>query len=248
MPQLMRKQIRQQINRWLRAPALYANRFRRRLLGIDDSWLAKPRESFAPGSWEWLALTENCYGGFKPGVSTGACRGGDRMSPFFHGYGDTYEEFLMPLMGGRESLATVLEVGILNGSGLAMWCDLFPNARVIGLDIDLTNFQMNRGALEAAGAFAANTPEVYTFDQLDSGQASRIVAEVLGSTRVDVLIDDGMHSMESIKNTLHVMLPHLARPFIYFIEDNWDTFDELAGKYPQFRWSQRGEMVVVTSA
>jgi hypothetical protein len=233
---------------WCRAPGLYAKKLRDRCLGSDASWLSKERQEFTPGSWQWLGLTEKRYGGFKVGAASGKNRGGDRMSPFFHGYGAAYEEFLKQLLARREDRLTIMEVGILNGSGLAIWCDLFPNSRIIGLDIDLSNFKSNRPLLEAAGAFSVNEPEVHGFDQLDPEKAARIVSEVLGGEKLDMAIDDGLHTMESIKVTLHALLPHLARPFVYFIEDNFDTFDVLAGTYPQFRWAQRGEMVVVRSS
>ncbi len=232
---------------WRRAPAFYAKKLRRRIIGVENSWLCKERSAFSPGSWQWLALTEKHYGGFKVGSASGANRGGDRMSPYFHGYGETYEEFLKPILARLEERLTVVEVGILNGSGLAIWCDLFPNARVVGLDIDLSNFELNRPALEAAGAFRLNKPELYEFDQLDAGKAERISREVLGEAKVDVVIDDGCHSMDSIKITFAALVPHLADGFVYFIEDNFDTYDFLASRYSKFRWAQRGEMVIATN-
>lgn len=170
------------------------------------------------------------------------------MSPFFHRYGVAYEEFLRPLLPQRREALTLVEVGILNGSGLAIWCDLFPNARIIGLDIDLRNFEANRSALEAAGAFSNNRPELHEFDQLDLGKAARILKNVLGCTKVDVAIDDGHHSIESIKITYEALLPHMAEQFVYFIEDNFDTYDVLAPHNRRLYWAQRGEMTVARRA
>jgi len=67
------------------------------------------------------------------------------MSPFRHGYGKCYAEFLKPLLMNLENQhITLVEIGILNGSGLAIWCDLFPRARVIGFDIDLSPLSKTR--------------------------------------------------------------------------------------------------------
>ncbi|MCP9888696.1 hypothetical protein KBY96_12265 [Cyanobium sp. ATX 6A2] len=231
---------------WRRAPAYFVGKFHDRVFGVDESWLSKPREAFPVGSWQWLALTETTYGGFNIGVASKANRGGDRMSPFFHRYGVIYEEFLESLLPRREQSLTLVEVGILNGSGLAIWCDLFPNARVIGFDIDLRNFAANRAELEAAGAFSANRPELYEFDQLDLGRSALILKNVLGGTKVDVAIDDGCHSIESIKTTFENFMPHMAERFVYFIEDNFDTYDVLAPVNRHLRWFQRGEMTVST--
>ena len=227
-----------------RAPKFFLKKIRWRIFGIDNSWLRRSRDDFPIGSWEWLALTESRYGGFKTGSATGENRGGDRMSPFFHGYGETYAEFLKPLFANQKERITLVEVGILNGSGLAIWCDLFPNARIIGLDLDLRNFNKNRAFLESHGAFSKNTPELFEFDQLDLPKARTILRDVLGDAKVDIAIDDGCHSIESIEITLEAILPHMANSFVYFVEDNFDTFDGLAHKHTNFHWCQQGEIVV----
>jgi len=223
-----------------RAPVFYINKIWRRFFGIDDAWLRKSRDYFPLGSWQWLALTEKLNGGFKVGTASGLNRGGDRMSPFFHGYGETYEEFLRPFLSRREERLTVVEIGILNGSGLAIWCDLFPNARVIGLDIDLSNFKTNRAFLESQGAFSKNTPELFEFDQLDFPKARTVLRDVLGDSKVDIAIDDGCHSIESIEITLEAILPHMANSFVFFVEDNFDSYDEFAHRYKKWRWHQLG--------
>jgi hypothetical protein len=216
-----------------------------KIFGIDNSWLLKCREDYQFGSWRWLALSESRYGGFKMGMASGRNLGGDRMSPFFHGYGEYYEEFLKPFLFCSEERLTLVEIGILNGSGLAIWCDLFPNARVLGFDLDLSNFEKNRSFLESQGAFSKNKPELFEFDQLDLPKAQTILQNVLGDVKVDIAIDDGCHSLESINITFKALKPHLNRSFVYFIEDNFDTYDFLARKNGEYRWSQRGEMVVL---
>jgi hypothetical protein len=228
-----------------RAPSFFIKKLYLKIMGIERFWIKGSRENFLPGSWRWLALTESLYGGFQVGFATGACRGGDRMSPFFHGYGETYEEFLKPWLLLREQPLTLVEVGILNGSGLAIWCDLFPKARVIGLDLNLSNFHANRSRLESYGAFSNNAPEVYEFNQLDPSHASSVLKNVLGDSKIDIAVDDGCHSIESIKITFNCLRSFLKEQFVYFIEDNFDTYDVLASEHKDYRWSQRGEMVIV---
>jgi hypothetical protein len=242
----MNKFVCRRFNLAFRAPALSLKKIWRRFFGIDDAWLRKSRDDFPLGSWQWLALTEKFYGGFKVGTASGLNRGGDRMSPFFHGYGETYEKFLKPFLAHRKERLTIVEIGILNGSGLAIWCDLFPNARVIGLDIDLSNFKANRPSIEAVGAFSVNQPELYEFNQLDFHKATRVLADILGDKKVDIAIDDGCHSIESIEITLRAMVPYMATDCVSFIEDNFDSFDVLARRYKQWHWSQCGEMTIAT--
>jgi len=195
---------------------------------------------------EWLALTEALYGGLqRGGVSSKRDQGGDRMSPCYHGYGRCYAEFLKPLISrAAEERLTLVEVGILNGSGLAIWCDLFPNARVLGFDIDLSNFQANRKNLESVGAFKNNSPEVYAFNQLDAVKAGEVLRKTLGDNRIDIAIDDGCHSRESVEITFRQIRPFLGRQCVYFIEDNFDTYDWLASRYRDYYWTTRGEIAV----
>jgi hypothetical protein len=228
-----------------RAPLLYLKKGCRKILGISTPWMESSRDDFVPGSCSWLALTESLYGGFQVGFATGSCRGGDRMSPFYHAYGEAYEEFLKPWLLLREQPISLVEVGILNGSGLAIWCDLFPKARVIGLDLNLSNFYANRVKLESLGAFKLNKPEVYEFNQLDPSFATSVLKNVLGDSKIDIVIDDGCHSIESIKITFDCLRSHLNQQFVYFIEDNFDTYDVMAANHKSYRWSQRGEMVIV---
>jgi hypothetical protein len=54
-----------------RAPAFYLKKIRRRLFGMYDSWLLKGRNDCPLGSWQFFALTEKLYGGFKVGTASG---------------------------------------------------------------------------------------------------------------------------------------------------------------------------------
>lgn len=58
---------------------------------------------------------------------------------------------------------------------------------------------------------------------------------------------DGCHSKEAIEITFQEIRPFLAKQFVYFIEDNFDTYDWLGTQYPQYYWTTRGEIAVATS-
>lgn len=182
-----------------------------------------------PGSTKWLIRREIKYGGIVYNVprvrvsdrdgrsaeelSFGGMTGGDRM--LHHGYAPIYSEFLSPYIG-RPGL-TVVEVGILKGSGLAIWADLFPDAHLLGLDIDPSHFENNRAELLRLGAFSKNSPEIHVFDQLQDG--SDRMAKILGGRKIDVFIDDGLHSPAAIVNTLRAARPHFADGFVAVMED-----------------------------
>lgn len=189
------------------------------------------RRGFYPrASWQWLVLTEIKYGGLVKNVkrikvsqhdprsldqiNTGGMIGGDRM--LVHGYAPHYANHLSKFKS-KEKLV-IIEVGILRGTGLALLCDLFPRARVVGLDIDLGHIHANMSALVKRGAFKRNRPELYEFDQLMPN--ARFISEMLGNSKIDLVIDDGLHSREAIMSTLQAFMPHLGARSTYFIEDN----------------------------
>lgn len=181
------------------------------------------------GSADWLIRSEVTYGGYTTNVprkrtspldqrtreqlAIGGMTGGDRM--LHHGYGDTYARCLAPFLG--QANLTLGEFGVLKGTGLAIWCDLFPNARVMGFDIDLGHFEENRAKLLNRGAFKAQYPELYEYDQLLDG--SELLGKLLGDNTFDIVIDDGLHSIESIVKTWRSVRPHLSERFVYLIED-----------------------------
>lgn len=212
----------------------------------------------AIGSSDWLISTEKHFGGYVTGVARravspsdprskeqvakGGMTGGDRM--FHHGYARVYADALASFIARRHEPLTVVEVGILKGTGLATWSVLFPNADIIGLDIDLSNTQENIPRLKTLGAFQNKAPELHIFDQLEHG-AERM-AEILNGRSVDIFIDDGLHSDESILNTARAIFPHLSDEFVGFIEDNKYSRNIVSAE--PFPWSalQCGELCVIT--
>ena len=171
-------------------------------------------------------------------------RGGDRM--LFHGYAKDYSKYLKPL--DRDERLVIAEVGILRGNGLAIWCDLFPNSRILGFDIDTSHFEENRQNLLDRGAFSSNNPEIHTYDQFVPGET--ILSEILRGDKIDVCIDDGCHLDEAILShpscTLKSVMPHLSDRFLYFIEDNSSVHRVIESQYPDLDVSHQRQMTIVS--
>lgn len=157
----------------------------------------------------WLVEREQRYGGR---VEMGRNVGGDRMAD--HGYADAYARHLAPFLAIEG--VVLVEVGILRGTGLAMWCDLFPH--VIGLDHDLAPFREFKPTLRKLGAFTRTEPEVYRFDQAEETAGS--VGALLAGRKVGIVIDDASHVDALTLRTLEAFRPHLAPGFAYFVEDS----------------------------
>jgi hypothetical protein len=209
------------------------------------------------GSTHWLIGTEIKYGGLVSNVRRnkvsikdprspqllreGGMIGGDRM--LYEGYAKYYSEKLS-LYVKRGKPVTLLEFGILKGTGIAMWCDLFPNGRVIGLDIDLGHIQGNMANLKSAGAFRENEPELYEVDQFQDN--SNHLGEILGAGRIDICIDDGFHSCETILKTMKSVTPYLANAFLYFVEDNGEVHKLIRTTYPEFIVESKGLLTIAS--
>ncbi len=234
---------------------------RRVAFEIPERRYAENFESLETGTAPWLIAAERRYGGFvrdvrrhrvsqidprgEAALATGGMVGGDRMTRVHHGFAPHYSRHLLPLArsGRRIVLA---EAGVLRGSGLAIWCDLFPEGRIIGLDIDFSHIRGNMDNLEALGAFAKNQPELHEFDQFEDNRAR--LAHILDGDRIDVYIDDGFHSDESILSSLASTWPHLARPFVCIIEDNATVAPKIAEAYADARVEPHGDLTIVIPA
>jgi len=211
----------------------------------------------SPGTTTWLVGTEIKYGGYitnvqrnkvspidprsEEKIETGGMTGGDRM--LHNGYATKYSKYILPYVNSNKQV-TLAEVGILMGTGLAIWCDLFPNGRILGFDIDLTHINRNMSRLKSIGAFKRNIPELYEYDQfLDN---TKYLGSILKNNKIDICIDDGFHCDEAILTTMKSVLPYLGDSFVYFIEDNENVYKKLKLIYPNFSFEYKDELTIIS--
>jgi hypothetical protein len=205
---------------------------------------------------EYLQFLEIKYGGYITEVAatidtsnvkkrvSGNHTGGDRMNIFFHDYSSKYSEYLSPLRQS-DDLIRILEVGILKGTGLAVWSEYFNNKEIYGFDYDLGNFEDNKSNLVELGAFKDGLPMTLFYDQFADN--SETLKKTFGDKKLDVVVDDAFHSDESIINTFDELQPYLADIFVYFIEDNRFAWKKLKVKYPNYKFDYNGdELTIVT--
>jgi len=211
----------------------------------------------SPGTKEWLIGTEIKYGGIQTKVPRrkvslkdprskdqllcGGMIGGDRM--LHHKYAAKYSEYLLPYVTKGEPLV-LAEFGILTGIGLAIWCDLFKSNRVLGFDIDLSHINDNMENLLKLGAFNGTKPELLEFDQFVDN--TEYLSTILKGDLIDICIDDGFHSVESILTTLKSVMPYLADNAVYFIEDNKYVHKEIRALYPNLKVDRVRDLTIVS--
>ena len=116
-------------------------------------------------------------------------------------YFEIYDRHLAKFVGTPSRL---LEIGIYAGGSLDMWREyLGPSAELYGVDID---------------PYCARFEEATVFigDQADRGFWETFQAE---TPPLDVIVDDGGHTVEQHLVTLEELLPHLRSGGIYICED-----------------------------
>jgi hypothetical protein len=136
---------------------------------------------------------------------------GRRLDKWLH-YFEVYDRHLRRFRGTD---VHVLEIGVQHGGGLQMWKSWFGDrARVFGADLDPRCESVGDGDIR-----------VYIGDQADRGFLQLLKAE---NPRLDVLIDDGGHTMEQQLVTFDEMFSHLSPEGVYVCEDlqtsYWDDF------------------------
>lgn len=143
-----------------------------------------------------------------------------------HAYTDFYDLIFSQKRG---NVKTLLECGIgtnnpnlestmgvngVPGASLRMWRDYFPNAEIIGVDIDPDIL------------FEEDRIKTYQVDQTSALSTQDFLNEV--DRKFDIIIEDGLHEayaqIEFFKNTFD----YLAEDGIYIVEDTRFTHVEVA--------------------
>jgi len=106
----------------------------------------------------------------------------------------------------RQTPVRFLEIGVSKGGSLRMWREYLGSKAVIyGIDID-----------PDCARFDGQGGQVRIGSQDDAAFLSDVVEEMGG---VDVVLDDGSHVMEHIRQSLRILFPKLAANGLYMIED-----------------------------
>jgi len=139
-----------------------------------------------------------------------------RLIEKWHHYFDIYHRHFARF---RARSPVVVEIGVAHGGSLQMWHHYFgPGTRVVGIDID-----------PRCRRFEDEATTILIGDQGDR----RFLAEVRGAVqRVDILIDDGGHTMGQQITTFEELYPHVQLDGIYLCEDLHTSFmPEYGGGY-----------------
>jgi cephalosporin hydroxylase len=135
-----------------------------------------------------------------------------------HSYLPVYEELLQKK---KQSAKSVLEIGIYYGGSIKLWKDYFTNAKVYAVELfdlrhvwDVLHHDERIVLYTSTDAY---NPQFVKTKLADQG------------LRFDMILDDGPHTLESMKACIQLYLPLLADDGILIIEDiqSMDWLDEL---------------------
>lgn len=113
-----------------------------------------------------------------------------------HTYDTVYEDLFN---SKRTTAKNVLEIGICEGGSIKVWHEYFENATVTGIDVDKNQYH----------------------DEIPSSDRVRLVyedaytdktVEYLSDRKYDIIIDDGPHTLESMK--------FFASKYVHLLEDD----------------------------
>jgi len=93
-----------------------------------------------------------------------------------------------------------------SGASLRTWREYFPNALIVGADID-------RSIL-----FQEERIQTYYVDQLDKDSIGELW-QLIGGGNFDIMIDDGLHTVEAAINLFACSIHFLKNNGTYIIED-----------------------------
>lgn len=141
----------------------------------------------------------------------------DKCPAINHSYSIEYYDLLKNI---RYDVKNVLEVGVGNfslmsnivgqkyipGASLRAWEEFFPNANIIGLDIDKNIL------------FKENRISCYYTDQSNKEEIEKTIDNIKIKS-FDLIIDDGSHIVDHMILTYNILHKYLSKNGLYIIED-----------------------------
>ena len=146
-----------------------------------------------------------------------------------HSYLPLYQQ----LLENKKNTATnILEVGIgdfgeKNGGSIKLWADYFTNATIYGLDILSVNRVMDE---------LLNNSRVILYTSTNAYDDNFFINNFLNKNiKCDFMLDDGPHTLESMKQFIKLYSQIMTDDGILIIEDvqSWDWIDILKNKVPE---------------
>jgi len=123
----------------------------------------------------------------------------DKWKHYFEIYDRHFSRF-------RDTDVHIVEFGVFQGGSLQMWKEYFgPNCRVFGVDINPHCKKLEEGQIQ-----------IFIGDQEDRNFLKSLAEKI---PRIDILIDDGGHTMSQQINTFEELFTNIDENGVYLCED-----------------------------
>ena len=127
----------------------------------------------------------------------------------------------------KDTAKNILEIGIQDGGSIKLWHDYFTNATIYGLDI------MNENKLWDG---LKNKDRIILYCSHDAYNTEKFKTTFLDKDiKFDLILDDGPHTLESMKTFIKLYSQIMTDDGILIIEDvqKWDWIDKLKEVVPE---------------
>lgn len=146
-----------------------------------------------------------------------------------HSYLPLYQQLLQ---NKKNTATNILEVGIgdfgeKNGGSIKLWADYFTNATIYALDILPINRVMDE---------LLNNNRVILYTSTNAYDDNFFITNFLNKNiKCDFMLDDGPHTLESMKQFIKLYSQIMTDDGILIIEDvqSWDWIDILKNEVPE---------------
>jgi cephalosporin hydroxylase len=141
-----------------------------------------------------------------------------------HSYLPLYQNLLCNI---QQSAKKVLEVGIWAGGSIKLWSDFFTNAKVYGLDIMNIN-NVWEEIRNKDNIILHTSSDAYNEDFFNETFLSKNI-------KFDFMLDDGPHTLESMKQFIKLYSQLMSDTGILIIEDvqEWEWIEILKNEVPE---------------
>lgn len=140
-------------------------------------------------------------------------RNEDRLIDKWSHYFEIYDQYFSKY---RDKEIVILEIGVFQGGSLQMWKNYFgPKAKIYGIDIN-----PNCKELEEENV------EIFIGSQCDRTFLKKMKQQI---PPIDILIDDGGHTMQQQIITFEELFEHVKENGVYLCEDTHTSYQIMYG-------------------
>jgi len=122
-----------------------------------------------------------------------------------------YDDYETHLNINPSEVTAVLELGVHRGGSLLMWMELFPRAKILGVDY-----------LAIAVDDTLPRVRVLRADQTDTVSIGGFL-KANGIEQLDIVIDDCSHLGLATKQSFWFLFEHFLRPGGFYVIEDWGT-------------------------